>query len=99
MYAIRSYYVLSQDVYRKHLAGLKKRQAVMIGYSDSNKDSGIVASRWALHEAQRQLVRIGAEELVEIVFFHGRGTGTRDRGPSRPARRYVPLGRCGPPRR
>jgi len=71
--------LLKQDVYRKHLAGLKKRQAVMIGYSDSNKDSGIVASRWALHEAQRQLVRIGAEEGVEIVFFHGRG-GTVSRG-------------------
>ena len=71
--------LLGQSVYRKHLAGLKKRQAVMIGYSDSNKDSGIVASRWALHEAQRQLVRVGAEEGVEIVFFHGRG-GTVSRG-------------------
>jgi phosphoenolpyruvate carboxylase len=51
----------------------------MIGYSDSNKDSGIVASRWALHEAQRQLVEVGSEEGVDIVFFHGRG-GTVSRG-------------------
>jgi len=71
--------LLGQAVYRKHLAGLKKRQAVMIGYSDSNKDSGIVASRWALHEAQRKLVGVGAEEGVEVVFFHGRG-GTVSRG-------------------
>jgi len=65
--------------YRRHLAGLKKRQAVMIGYSDSNKDSGIVASRWALYEAQRQLVAVGADQGVDIVFFHGRG-GTVSRG-------------------
>jgi phosphoenolpyruvate carboxylase len=71
--------LLGHAVYREHLEGLKKRQAVMIGYSDSNKDSGIVASRWALHEAQRQLVEVGAEEAVDIVFFHGRG-GTVSRG-------------------
>jgi len=71
--------LLGLDVYRRHLAGLKNRQAVMVGYSDSNKDSGIVASRWALHEAQRQLVDVGAGQDVDIVFFHGRG-GTVSRG-------------------
>ncbi len=71
--------LLGLDIYRKHLAGLKKRQCIMIGYSDSNKDSGIVASRWALYEAQRELVGIGAEAGIEVVFFHGRG-GTVSRG-------------------
>jgi phosphoenolpyruvate carboxylase len=71
--------LLGFEVYRKHLAGLKHRQAVMVGYSDSNKDSGIVASRWALYEAQRQLVRVGADEHIDVVFFHGRG-GTVSRG-------------------
>ena len=51
----------------------------MVGYSDSNKDSGIVSSRWALHESQRQLVQGGEEQVVDIVFFHGRG-GTVSRG-------------------
>ncbi len=71
--------LLGLDVYRGHLAGLKNRQAVMVGYSDSSKDSGIVASRWALHEAQRRLVEVGAANGVNIVFFHGRG-GTVSRG-------------------
>ena len=51
----------------------------MVGYSDSNKDSGIVASRWALHEAQRRLVDAGEAQGIDIVFFHGRG-GTVSRG-------------------
>jgi len=71
--------LLNLDVYRTHLEGLGNRQAVMVGYSDSNKDSGIVASRWALYEAQRQLVGTGKEQKVDIVFFHGRG-GTVSRG-------------------
>jgi len=71
--------LLELGVYRKHLAGLARRQVVMVGYSDSNKDSGIVASRWALYEAQRQLVETGAAQRTEVVFFHGRG-GTVSRG-------------------
>ncbi|MBT8065499.1 MAG: phosphoenolpyruvate carboxylase [Gammaproteobacteria bacterium] len=71
--------LLDQAVYREHLAGLRDRQAVMVGYSDSNKDSGIVASRWALYEAQRRLVDAGEAQGIDIVFFHGRG-GTVSRG-------------------
>jgi phosphoenolpyruvate carboxylase len=71
--------LLAHRVYRKHLEGLQQRQAVMVGYSDSNKDSGIVASRWALHEAQRRLVSVGEARSTDIVFFHGRG-GTVSRG-------------------
>jgi phosphoenolpyruvate carboxylase len=69
----------ARDLYRRHLAGLKHRQVIMVGYSDSNKDSGIVASRWALHEAQRQLVQTGRDHGIDVVFFHGRG-GTVSRG-------------------
>jgi len=71
--------LLAHGTYRKHLEGLQQRQSVMVGYSDSNKDSGIVASRWALHEAQRRLVSAGEARGIDIVFFHGRG-GTVSRG-------------------
>ncbi len=54
-------------------------QQVMIGYSDSNKDKGIIASNWGLHKAQRELVSIAERQKVSIRFFHGKG-GTISRG-------------------
>ncbi|MFV9503682.1 MAG: phosphoenolpyruvate carboxylase, partial [Oscillochloridaceae bacterium umkhey_bin13] len=54
-------------------------QQVMVGYSDSNKDGGIIASLWALHRAQAALAEVGRARGVRIRFFHGRG-GTISRG-------------------
>ncbi len=56
-----------------------KVQEIMIGYSDSNKDGGIIASSWYLYTAQRELTRIGKKYDVNIRFFHGKG-GTISRG-------------------
>ena len=55
------------------------RQMIMLGYSDSNKDGGLVASRWSLQDAQRKLVELFARHNVKVTFFHGRG-GTVGRG-------------------
>jgi len=52
---------------------------VMIGYSDSNKDGGILSSLWHLYEAQYELARIGNKHGVDIRFFHGKG-GSISRG-------------------
>ncbi|MEE4173431.1 MAG: phosphoenolpyruvate carboxylase [Xanthomonadales bacterium] len=71
--------LLAQPAYRAHLARRGDRQVIMVGYSDSSKDSGIVAARWGLYEAQRQLVEIGRRHDVTVHFFHGRG-GTVSRG-------------------
>ena len=54
-------------------------QEVMIGYSDSNKDGGFVASNWELSKAQTNLTRVGEEAGTAIAFFHGRG-GSVSRG-------------------
>lgn len=62
-------------------------QQVMIGYSDSNKDCGILSSQWALYKAQRELTQAGNETGVQIRFFHGRG-GTISRGAG-PTHRFL----------
>lgn len=57
----------------------KSEQQIMLGYSDSNKDCGILAAQVALHRAQTALTKVGQEKAVKLCFFHGRG-GTISRG-------------------
>ena len=71
--------LLNDPEYREHLGARGMRQVVMIGYSDSNKDAGIAASRWALQQAQGALVEMSERSGVDLTFFHGRG-GTVSRG-------------------
>lgn len=52
---------------------------IMIGYSDSNKDGGILSSLWHLYEAQYELAKVGRKHGVDIRFFHGKG-GSISRG-------------------
>ena len=68
-------------------------QQIMIGYSDSNKESGILASQWALRGAQIALTTVGRETGVRIRFFHGRGgTISRGAGPTHRFLDALPLG-------
>src|SRR5690606_10290661 len=71
--------LFDDPVYREHLRGRGDRQVVMLGYSDSAKDGGLLASRWALQRTQIALAALSRESGVRIVFFHGRG-GSVSRG-------------------
>jgi phosphoenolpyruvate carboxylase len=71
--------LLRDPIYRRHLAERGDRQTVMVGYSDSSKRGGLAASRWALQQAQEELVRLFRGSGVGLTFFHGRG-GTVSRG-------------------
>ena len=65
--------LLALPVYRRQLELRGNVQEVMIGYSDSNKESGFLQSAWALYQAQSELTDLGRETNVRIQFFHGRG--------------------------
>lgn len=71
--------LLSQPVYRALLQASNLRQEVMLGYSDSCKDGGTLASAWGLYRAQQQVVKISDDEGIPCRMFHGRG-GTIGRG-------------------
>lgn len=71
--------LLENPVYKQHIQSRDNRQIVMIGYSDSNKDGGIFAARWALHKTEAALVEVMKKHNVELTIFHGRG-GTVSRG-------------------
>ncbi|MDE2278340.1 MAG: phosphoenolpyruvate carboxylase [Xanthomonadaceae bacterium] len=74
--------LLADPLYRAHLAARSDRQWVMLGYSDSGKDGGTLASRWGLQRAQVELLEVAREYGIALAFFHGRG-GSASRGGAR----------------
>ena len=72
--------LLSNKAYKEHITkNQNSTQEIMLGYSDSNKDGGIISSQWNVYKAQISLFKKGKKHKCNIVFFHGRG-GTISRG-------------------
>ncbi len=68
--------LMSIDLYRGFI---QNHQMVMIGYSDSAKDAGVMSAGWAQYDAMDKLVKACEEEGIDLTLFHGRG-GTVGRG-------------------
>ena len=76
--------------YREHVAATGGTQTCMVGYSDSCKDGGFLASNWRLYDAQRRLADAATKHNVQLVLFHGRG-GSLGRGGGPAARGVLSL--------
>lgn len=84
---------LNFDIVKKWIKSNNNYQEIMLGYSDSNKDGGYLASGWNLYKAQQDLTAIGEKAGVKITFMHGRGgTVGRGGGPSYDAITAQPFG-------
>lgn len=84
---------LNFDIVKRWVASKGNYQEIMLGYSDSNKDGGYLASCWSLYKAQKELTAIGEDMGIKITFMHGRGgTVGRGGGPSYEAITSQPFG-------
>lgn len=80
--------LVSDPVYARQLRARGMHQEIMLGYSDSAKDVGVVAASWELYRSQELLAAVGREHGVSLSLFHGRG-GTVGRGGGSPVYRAL----------
>ena len=85
--------LLEMPVYREALRAVGDHQEIMVGYSDSNKDVGYLASSWGTYRAQARIADVLRAHGVSWIFFHGRGGSIgRGGGPTNDAVLALPPG-------
>lgn len=89
--------LFANEAWMRHLRARGRRrglhQQVMVGYSDSSKDGGYLASNWNLYRAQQLLTGTCADHGIALQLFHGRGGSiSRGGGPTNLAIRALPPG-------
>lgn len=80
--------LFDDPVYSRQLEARGRKQEIMIGYSDSGKDAGMIAASWGLYRAQESLAEVCDDAGVELRLFHGRG-GSVGRGGGSPVYRAL----------
>ncbi len=85
--------LLKSKCYKQHLNNTDNMQEVMLGYSDSCKDGGIMASTWNLYKAQNEILALTDKYEINCRLFHGRGgTAGRGGGPTHESILSQPMG-------
>jgi phosphoenolpyruvate carboxylase len=88
--------LFSLPLYRCYLTCHGNLQEVMLGYSDSNKDSGFLCSTWEIFQAQQRIQAVAARHSIHLRVFHGRGGSVgRGGGPAYQAILAQPTGTVG----
>lgn len=83
--------LFSNEFYRSFLERRQNLQEIMIGYSDSGKDAGILQSNFSLYIAQLEFLKVATEKGIELKIFHGRGGSvSRGGGPTHKAILGIP---------
>ncbi|MFN2428856.1 MAG: phosphoenolpyruvate carboxylase [Cryomorphaceae bacterium] len=77
--------------YSKHLTGRKKKQVVMLGFSDGTKDGGYITANWSIFKAKERITEVSRKFGIRVVFFDGRG-GPPARGGGNTHKFYASLG-------
>ncbi|HMV70295.1 MAG TPA: phosphoenolpyruvate carboxylase, partial [Myxococcota bacterium] len=80
--------LLDDPAWQAQLAARGRRMEIMLGYSDSAKDAGLLPASWALYRAQEALAALCRDRGVDLTLFHGRG-GTVGRGGGSPVYRAL----------
>ncbi|NEN25123.1 phosphoenolpyruvate carboxylase [Cryomorpha ignava] len=77
--------------YMNHLKNRKKKQVIMLGFSDGTKDGGYLTANWSIYKAKETITSVSRKYGIKVVFFDGRG-GPPARGGGNTHKFYASLG-------